>query len=47
MSCYPPETMRALDRQAEAWDHAERMQAMHVSTISRIARGVWRTEVLL
>jgi hypothetical protein len=30
MSCYPPETIRALDAKADAWDHAERMQAMHV-----------------
>lgn len=30
MSYYPPETMRALDRQAESFDHAEAMRSMHV-----------------
>ncbi len=30
MSQFPPETLRALDRQAESFDHAEAMRSMHV-----------------
>lgn len=30
MSQYPPETIRRLDAQADAWDHAEHMRSTHI-----------------